>query len=289
MLKALLNYSRIFQRADFQKNPLKAIAKRVIWRLRWVMTKKPWNLNHKRNFKIYTPHGGTGALIYYLGESEPEVSEFIINNLKPGHVFIDIGAHIGEYSLLASKLVGPKGLVFGFEPSQSIYQYLKDNIFLNACQNVTLENYAVSDHIGVVNFHIHNEQEKSSIVLPETQMENMIEDMVQIRSISLDNYFKNIPTTINMIKMDVEGAELLVLKGATRLLDCDAETAPIWIFECSPENYHNFGYSIKDVFHFFSEYGYRIYSLNKEKNYGDKDNLEIQLGENSINMIAIKE
>src|SRR5262249_887460 len=83
--------------------------------------------------------------IYFFGMWEPCLTCWILEQLAPGDVFIDVGANIGYYSLLASKLVGEFGLVVAIEPSPTIFNTLKNNLALNKARNIRLVNMAVSD------------------------------------------------------------------------------------------------------------------------------------------------
>src|SRR4051794_7361879 len=87
----LLN--RLFHRPDFQQNPARALLKRFSWRLRWTFKSEPWVLPLGPELEIEAPKGGAGALIYYLGYSEPEVASLIQRILRPGMTFWDVGAH----------------------------------------------------------------------------------------------------------------------------------------------------------------------------------------------------
>jgi FkbM family methyltransferase len=85
---------------------------------------------------------------------EPCLTCWILEQLAPGDVFIDVGANIGYYSLLASKLVGEFGLVVAIEPSPTIFNSLKNNLALNRVGNIRLVNMAVSDQLQVLRLFI---------------------------------------------------------------------------------------------------------------------------------------
>src|SRR5204863_4628396 len=130
--------SRLRRRPDFQRNPLAAIRRRLWWRLRWAISSEPWHLRLGDDIKMFAPKGGAGALIYYQGNSEPETALFLTGFLKPGMVFWDIGAHIGEYSVIASKCVGTAGRVHALEPRPDVYEFLERNVVANGLSNVTI-------------------------------------------------------------------------------------------------------------------------------------------------------
>src|SRR2546425_89628 len=100
----------LLRRVDLRRNPLRAIHRRIAWRLRWkLVPNKLWLVRAHGSFPLLMTRSGAGALIYYQGASEPETANFIKCTLKPGMVFVDVGAHIGEYTILAAELVRPAG------------------------------------------------------------------------------------------------------------------------------------------------------------------------------------
>lgn len=128
--------------------------------------------------------------------------------LGSGQVFYDVGAHTGYYSILASKLVGEKGFVYAFEPSQRNLSFLKLNLGLNSCKNVKIINACVGDRTGLVDFNSG----------PNSTMGHIGKGDLKVKMVSLDYLFKNIINPPDLIKIDVEGAENLVLYGSRKLL-----------------------------------------------------------------------
>ena len=98
--------------------------------------------------KCYLPDGN--ALFYYGCPGEANLTNFFINFLKKGDIFIDIGAHLGFYSLLAARLVGKEGKVYSFEPTPRTFEFLKENI--STTSNVIVNQVAVLDQEGVISF-----------------------------------------------------------------------------------------------------------------------------------------
>src|SRR5256885_2002345 len=85
---------------------------------------------------------------YWTGSYEPAVQHVIRRQLHPGDVFWDVGAHIGFYTLIASRLVGPMGAVHAFEPFEPNLMRLRASVVLNSAKNVTVHGVAISDHVG---------------------------------------------------------------------------------------------------------------------------------------------
>ena len=105
------------QRSDFREHPIRALSLRAAWKVRWAVTREPWSLRLPTGQRILVLKSGAGALIYYQGFSEPETADFLLRFLGTGMCFLDVGAHIGEYSLLAAPIVGAAGSVHAFEPN----------------------------------------------------------------------------------------------------------------------------------------------------------------------------
>jgi FkbM family methyltransferase len=132
---------------------------------------------------------------------------------KPGDVVIDVGAAFGLYSILASKMVGPKGKVVAIEPEPKIFQMLNSNIELNKLSNVKTLNYGAYSEETKLQLY------SSYSVIPERAGKNP-SDFTEVECKKLDNLIFEIENIneVNWIKIDVEGAELEVLKGATKIL-----------------------------------------------------------------------
>ncbi len=153
---------------------------------------------------------GSGVNSYWLGNYELDKQKLFLKIVKQGDVVFDIGAHVGFYTLLASELVGQKGKVFAFEPLPRNIEYLKKHIKINICKNVNIIKAAVSDKGG--NAFLNNDSDSFS--------SRIVEDgKIKIRTVTIDDLVSSGKLQIpNVIKMDVEGAELSVLEGTASIL-----------------------------------------------------------------------
>jgi FkbM family methyltransferase len=251
-------FRRLIARDDFRRNPGKALAKRVLWRMRWAANSAPIELRHAAGFSISAPKGAAGALIYYLGRSEPETFEFVTRVLKPGMVFFDVGAHIGEYTLIAASRVGGSGEVHAFEAQPATAALLRSNCHANHVRNATINVCAVADQEGTVEFEICSEPSMSSIV--GYQAAGRRTGTICVPAVTLDAYCERQDVRPDVLKIDVEGAEWMVLQGATHTL---ARSSPIVLFECLESTYARFGASPGKVIAFLERLEYRIYEISK--------------------------
>lgn len=162
---------------------------------------------------------GKGASVY-LNQVEREQTIEFLNRVKKDTIVFDVGANVGYYTLLASLQVGTNGKVFAFEPVVRNLSYLNRHIELNRLKNVVVLPLACSDKSELVEFSFGaNRAEGHLIEVDDAKStDEKFFSYTYVHTISLDefvHYSKNSP---NIIKIDVEGAELLVLKGAKEIL-----------------------------------------------------------------------
>ena len=240
----------------------------MVWRLRWRVTHSLWPLAYRGRFRVFVMKDGLGASLFYTGSTEPEIEEFVVRFLKPGMRFVDVGAHVGIYSLLAAAAVGPAGEVISFEPNPEARRVLELNIAENRFHNVRVRGEAVADAAGMRDFEICEESSVSSLnggagEFPKRRSSRLI----KVESTTLDAALGAGGESIHLIKIDAEGAELPVLKGASSLLGSPAAVAPILIFECEPGNYAFFGYTPQDVFGYLESRGFAVYCCQGKKRF----------------------
>lgn len=263
-ISCLKKFRQLIAKPDFKLSPTKALWRRFYWRLRWkILSRRPWVLP-LGSLRIIITKSGAGALIYYQGVAEPETRDFLFRFLKTGMVFLDIGAHLGEFALYAATKVGPTGQVHAFEPHPEVCEILRQNVALNALQGVKVSQAAVCDEDGSVQFAIPADPAGSLIWSKNAQVTTPIHT-VQVPSITLDTYWKGSGKKVDLIKADVEGAELLVLKGSQSLLCKESTDAPVILFEYLPSNMTAFGYEPQDLFNFLHNYGYTICEYRSNK------------------------
>lgn len=149
-------------------------------------------------------------LDWLIGGYEREIIKLYSKILRPGMKVVDIGAHIGYHTVRFAELVGPTGTVFAFEPSPLNFGVLCGNVRRRALSNVVLEQKAVSDIDDEVTLYFGRHDGRHSIV-------RRGEESCKVNSISLDSYFGE-RETVQFVKIDVEGAELKVLRGMKNLI-----------------------------------------------------------------------
>jgi len=147
---------------------------------------------------------------FVKGTYEPIQSEAFQRLIRPGSVVFDVGAHVGYYSVLSSILAGPRGQVVAFEPLPANLKYLRRHLRLNGCDNVRVLTNCVGNGSSIARF-----DDSHGTGVGHLASKGTLE--VQVRSLDEMVESGELPVP-QFIKIDVEGAELLVLSGAERLL-----------------------------------------------------------------------
>jgi FkbM family methyltransferase len=148
------------------------------------------------------------------GVHEPMETRFVQEHVTHGMTVVDLGANIGYYTLLFAHLVGEQGRVYAFEPDPESFAILQRNVALNGYKNIVTVNRAVSDRAGTVRLYLS----------PQNRGDHRIYDSqdrratVDVGTVTLDEYFAQQPTRVDLIKMDIQGAEGLALRGMGHLL-----------------------------------------------------------------------
>lgn len=148
------------------------------------------------------------------GIYEPWTTELVKTELLPGDIFVDVGANIGYFTLIASKLVGESGHVYAFEPNPSSFAILKRNVEENGLHNVTIEQKAVTNLSGREEFW--SDKGNSYAWKKERARTAFSADCV-----SLDEYFQG--RHIDLMKMDIDGGETKALEGGSKTLSTGLE------------------------------------------------------------------
>jgi len=159
--------------------------------------------------------------IFRTGYYEPGLTTMLIERLRPGDVFLDVGAHFGYFSLLASALVGPTGQVHAFEPTPSTYDVLGANVRRN--RNVTTVNEAVFDKPTTLQLNDYGVQFSAynslfGLRLSEGERHKVKGIARSVVANTIDAYLAARELKASFIKIDAEEAELEVLRGAEQTL-----------------------------------------------------------------------
>lgn len=227
----------------------KAVIRFITWQLRTLYNLKPFIHKFTNKSKIYLTKGMAGATCnLYNGLHEYSEMLFLLHFLRKEDKFIDIGANVGSYTILAAGHVGAQTI--SFEPVPQTFQWLNKNIHLNKIEFIVQSfNMALGSEKGSLNFS-SNEDAMNHVVN---------EGGIKVPVDTLDNITQNFQPT--MIKIDVEGWETEVIKGAENTLKMDSlKVIIIELFGLG----NNYGFDEKKVDSQLKELGFRSYQYDPE-------------------------
>lgn len=190
----------------------------------------------------------------WAGCYEVEIVQTLPKLLGSGSVFVDIGAHIGFFTVLAAQLVGPTGRVLAFEPDPTLFARLTENT--STLPQVTPLNMAVSDRTEPVAFYraLPNESGWGSLIdIPGREVR-------EVQCTTLDDWQSRTPDVrrIDLIKLDAEGCEMGILRHGVRMLE---SFRPALVLEVNEPLLERTGTSGSEVMHWLQDKGYECESL----------------------------
>ncbi len=243
----------------------------------------------KKGFEEYSTQG-----IY--GKFDTQAVESLI---KPGDYVIDVGAAIGYFTLIFARAVGRDGFVFAFEPKKDRFDILSKNIQINNYSNVKIENMAIMEDDKKINLFQRNDGRSGLRYIKNAQRLEKHNDVdrhktpIKITTSQLDDYLEksSLLEKISFMKIDVDGPELLVLKGSKLLLKNNS----LKIFmEWDKVSARRSGCEPSDIIDLLLQNNFKMFYPNyKENKFYQISKKELldkpDLQENTINMIFVKD
>jgi len=194
---------------------------------------------------------------FFWGDFEADNLSFFQNLIKEEMVIFDIGANVGLYSLTAAAKMKNAIKIHAFEPADIPFNRLHKNIELNKFKNITVHNLGVSDKEGTVEFNICEDDAYNSIGSAPMQK---ITKKVKINVTSIDSFCqKNNIQSIDIVKIDTEGAEFLILTGGAKIFE--SKNAPVLFCEYNRLTASGYDYTLHDYEEQLKLYGYKIFEI----------------------------
>ncbi|MCO6454185.1 MAG: FkbM family methyltransferase, partial [Pirellulaceae bacterium] len=264
-----------------------AVLRAVCWQVDKRLRGRPWDVPLPGGMRVrcYPDSQSATLSLYCHGLYDYDEMRFVLDYLRPGDRFLDIGANVGIYSLLAASAVGPEGAVDAFEPVPATLERLRENLRLSGVQNIQVHPLAVGATAGEVFLETGNDAMNhmlASSELPGSERPGLpsgeqtgaqtglpsAERTMAVRCVALDEYLPD--RQYAMGKIDIEGAELLALRGARRMLA--AANPPVWLLEmnglCG-----RYGHTPAQLSEWLAEHGYRLARYDADRRqlvYGDQ-------------------
>ena len=189
----------------------------------------------------------------------PDALNILLAKLKAGDDFVDIGANVGWVTSAAGFVISPLSKIYAFEPSPSVFKLLKNRVKLLRLKNVYIYNFALGsvDSRGILHEFDENFGGASSL-MSDAWMGHKHTRVSDVILKHLDSFFKKESIkNIGLMKIDVQGAELDVLRGAATLLQ--GSCPPILYIEIEKDSLRAFHYTRKDLMNLISQLGYEMY------------------------------
>jgi len=197
---------------EFRSEPIKAFWRRLYWRLYHTLHRgRPLILrNWYHGMSIALPKSGSAAQVYYRKHSNVEIVRVMEKVLRSGDVVIDIGAHIGEYTLIAAALIGDEGKVYAIEPQPHAVDIIHLNAEINGLHNIRVHQIALGKESGIVQFRYDPKSWGGLIVLDNRNL--------SVLCLTLDEFVqKEGLQSVRLVKIDAAGNERDVLLGRKTL------------------------------------------------------------------------
>lgn len=200
--------------------------------------------------------------LYLDGVIEKRETILFKDIIKDSQVFVDIGANIGYYSMIAGRLMSQTGMIYAYEPEPYTYSILCKNVQMNGYRNINTFNLAISDKKGYATLWTNNRD----IALASMSKNNVslilntrkVNQEIRVRTFRLDDLFKD--KKIDIIKIDTQGAEGLILEGAKEIMKSDVKIlTEFWI-----EGLREMGTDPLELLRKVQGYGFKVYLIKEE-------------------------
>ncbi|MDG2381085.1 MAG: FkbM family methyltransferase [Pirellulaceae bacterium] len=237
---------------------VRAVGTAVAWQAYKRVVRRPWDISVYGDMKMrcYPDCQGGGLMIYTNGMIDYDDGNFAMRYLRAGDAFVDVGANIGVYTLLAASRVGAEGKVLAFEPGKVAFQRLNENVKLNGLTQVKTMFAAVGEQSGEASFL------QSANLINRFSLDGEAEKSEMVPCVTLDDMIGD--TRYAMGKIDIEGAEPLAFQGAIKSLAVG--NPPVWVMELKDRLLQRFDSSADQFASQIRDLGYRLGQYDADAN-----------------------
>jgi FkbM family methyltransferase len=254
--------------------------------------KKPelkWHRDKWGNEMLLSPYYSIDRKIISAGHYDNALNNLIENIIKPGSICMDIGANIGHITLHIARKVAPSGLVFAFEPAPNIFYKLQQNIQRNNLEGLIIANQlALSNNNSTTLLAYPNDFAENQGLGSIVNINNeLVKKKLIIHTKTIDSFVQeNSIKKLDFLKIDIQGAEILLLEGGIKTFTV---FSPDLAIEISPTDLKCFNKNSKDLTKILSEYKYNIFEINTNGSIGKRiDFNKISSDFNATNIYCTK-
>ncbi|MGB9845831.1 MAG: FkbM family methyltransferase, partial [Methanothermobacter tenebrarum] len=235
----------------------------ALWALRLFGSAQPLTMRLPNGSRIWVSNDNVGHMLlpYSIGKYEKEFTRlflYYLGRLQPGESVVDLGANVGYYAIMAAYHLRhfQGSVVYAFEPNPLVFDYLQRNKELNHLSNLTAVQQAAAEKNGTMTLYINPGGITFGSLRPYLLH---LTDSCEVQVTTLDEFLAQYPESrIGLMKLDIEGAELLALRGAWKTIE---RYRPIIFYEENESAYQAFGYTVTEVRSFLERLGYRFYIM----------------------------
>lgn len=249
---------QVWTHASNRHRRVRAVMRALTWQVyKRVLPRRPRVVDFFGLRLVCHPDSTAASNVFYFTERyDPDEMDFMCAYLREGEGFVDVGANIGTYCLLASTVVGPRGRIVAFEPDRLNARRLQENVAENGLGNVDLIEAAVAESEGRALFTAG--WDVSNQIVTGANVE---QDAVEVRTVSLDDALGD--GAFAMGKIDVEGFETAAFRGARHRLA--AADPPVWQIEILDHQLGKAGSSRDELTALLDEAGFMLASFDRER------------------------
>lgn len=217
-------FAAVWKHPANRERRLRSVARLLAWQFMKHAVRRPVTIDfHRQRLKCYPDSTSTSAALYFSGYPDYWEMKFLEAYLRPGDNFLDVGANVGVYSILASSYIGAQGTIDAFEPVERTASRLEEQAALNGLHGVRVHRVAVSERTAEVDFGFSD----NAATMHLRRMVETGHPGHGVRSTTLDAFHPYLSYAAG--KMDIEGAEPMALAGAARRLK--EGNPPVWLLE----------------------------------------------------------
>jgi FkbM family methyltransferase len=227
----------------------------MLWRLHWVRSPgtpvviNPW----WRGLKIALPQTSNAALLFYRTHSDEGLAWLLQALLSPRMTFLDVGAHIGAFTLIGAQMVGSDGKVLAIEPLPPCAEAIRRNAAMNGMDNVKVYEGALCDYSGRIGFQSDSQRSGGWIAAKPDQV------AFEAQCWTLDDFFRTAGITrVDVMKLDASGNERAALRGGIEVLRNGGLGALVMKLYNPSVTRERFGYDSRESLSLLSEWGFQL-------------------------------